>query len=208
MEQIQCVCTKCGHTMMKDRCDVYTPTEREALQKIKYFRTNCSACGHIMKLYYPCVYWNEGKQFVIFFTGGRMFESAKLEAEHLIKMKTDNMLARVCTTLEEFVEKVEILETDLDDRSMELFKLSLFARIHLQDPALQYIYFHRKDQQGQLEFTLISEQATRGISVAQDLYLEIEELMEKEAANEVEEGYMVIDREWAGNMIKSETGQQ
>ena len=105
------------------------------------------------------------------------------------------------------IEKVEIFEAGLDDRSMEMFKLTLFARLHIQDPALQYVYFYRRTHHEQLEFTLVFEQETRGISVSQDLYLEIVDIMEKEAANEVADGFLAIDREWAGQRIKNEIGE-
>lgn len=208
MELVQSICTKCGHQIRKEVVNVYTPVLRSSLQNMEYFRITCSECGHIMKFYYPCVYINEEKQFVVFFTGGRFFEEPALEAERLIKMKTENMVARLCTTLEEFIEKVEILESGLDDRSMELFKLSLFARIHLQDLGLQYVYFYRSTHSDQLEFTLISDSGNSGVAISGDLFHEIEEIMEKEAANEIEEGFLVIDREWAGQKIRSETGER
>lgn len=207
MEQIQCTCTKCKNQMQREVLYVYVPQQRDALQKMEYFKAICPKCGHNMKLYYPCVYLNEEKHFIVFFTGGRLFESPALEAERLTKRKSTDMEARICVTLEEFIEKVEIFEAGLDDRSMEMFKLTLFARLHIQDPALQYVYFYRRTNHEQLEFTLVFGQETRGISVSQDLYMGIFDIMEKEAANEVADGFLTIDREWAGQRIKNEIGE-
>ena len=206
MEMIQYDCTKCGEHLEKEVFNHYDPDNLDSLRKMEHFRIPCHKCGHIMKLYYPSVYHNPQKDLVILFTGAREMENPALEAEKMIGKSTQNMIARICETIEDFVEKVEIMESGLDDRSMELFKLSLFARIHMQDEQLTHVYFYKKNDNGNLEFTLISENGNSGIELPYGAYREIEEIMESES-DEVDDGFEIVDRNWAGLKIKKETGR-
>ena len=85
------------------------------------------------------------------------------------KFQADYSL-RLVGSMNELIEKVLILEEDLDDRAVEIFKVALMASIEESqrggNPELFFSGIYVNDEsEEQIEFALVNEAGTRAVSV-------------------------------------------
>lgn len=198
-------CSKCN-TLSK--INVYPqinvdqhPKWKDKVRDYSLFRHYCPRCGHISNLVYPCFYQNASSQFLIllFPNGGSPDDFLSKEIMQL----SSSYRKRYCYTLEEFIEKVSVFEDGLEDRSIELLKLLLFASIHKKNQSLQSLYYYRKSENNNLEFTLLFEGGNaEGVQILYEKYEEIRSLVEEEQ-EPLDNKFYEINPEWAGQQILS-----
>ena len=87
------------------------------------FRVSCPHCKKEYMLLYPVLYFDPSHKFVIWFSAKEM--PTTMEALKKEIAKTGYTLRR-CATLDEFTEKIQILEDGLDDVMVELAKYDCF----------------------------------------------------------------------------------
>ena len=85
---------------------------------------------------------------------------------------------------------------------MELLKLLVFAKIHVEDETLSEIYFYRKTRENNLEFTIFRGKEPDGIAVSIEMYQNVLELAQNVPMDE--EGFQTIDLDWAGRVVTSD----
>jgi len=190
-EEKQCECTKCG---TKGHIRIYhllQEPEKQGVENMSIFRWTCPKCGHVYKLIYPCVFYYPQGEFVIQCLGDEKSLDFSLDYTGCI--------CRNVSSLEEMAEKVRVLSSGLDDRAMELLKLLIFAKVHVEDETMESIQFFQIGEDNSLEFTIFTGKGPDGIAVPMEMYHNVCKL-----ANDLdykEEGFLTIDLNWAGSQI-------
>lgn len=200
-KKITCSCSKCGRQESVFLPQIITEKHREKAEDLSLFKWTCPQCGHLLKLLYPCMYLNRSKRILIWYVD-ELQETQRLEEEITPELKQETVwfTKRFCRTLEEFGEKIRVLEQGLDDRTLELLKITIFARLHVADKTLEHIYFYRKDEIGNLEFTLLYSEGPKGITVNGTMYQEIDTIVKEKIKAQADQFYC-IDPDWAGQQI-------
>lgn len=200
-KRITCACPKCEKQEIIFLPQIITEEQREKTENLSLFKWTCPQCGHVLKLLYPCMYLNRSKKILIWFVN-ELQETQKLEEELSgeFRRQTVGYTKRFCHTLEEFGEKVRVLEQELNDRTVELLKIMTFARLHVTDRSLEHIYFYRADETGNLEFTLFYTEGPKGITLNGAMYQEIDTIV-KEKMEVLQDRFYCIDLNWAGKQI-------
>lgn len=88
---------------------------------------------------------------------------------------------------------------------MELLKLLIFAKIHVEDDSMEQIQFYRVDEQGDFEFTIWNKEGPDGIHVDGKMYENVKELAKE--LPDLEDKYYTIDLEWAGGQVTGNEGE-
>lgn len=194
-------CKECGQVATLRLPQIIQEDKRTEVEDMSFFKWTCTSCKHVWKLLYPSIYVNEKDKILVWFLN-ELQDINQLEAEldMEFRKKTLGFTKRFCNTLEEFSEKVRVLENGLDDRTIELLKIMTFARLRISVPSLNSIYYYRKDGQGNLEFTTFSEEGPSGIALPYQMYQEIDEIVKNEISD-LQDCFYKIDLEWAGRQI-------
>lgn len=194
-------CGECGEEVTLVLPQIINEEKTAEVEDMSLFKWTCTSCKHVWKLLYPCMYVNEDKKILVWFVNN-LSQSDQLEAqlEEEFRERTKGFTKRFCNTLEEFSEKVRVLESGLDDRTIELLKIMTFARLHVSMPSLESIYYYRRDELGNYEFTIFSEEGPNGIALPFTMYQEIAQIVQNEIP-ELKDQFYRIDLDWAGKQI-------
>ena len=116
------------------------PELRAKVQDLSCFRVTCPNCGETMLAVYPCLYHDISNQFMVWLWP---------EEEQPPRAQFDPLAGytlRIVDSLNSFREKIHILERGLDDRTVEIMKLLLFAQLN-RDLDVVELLFHELDEQ-------------------------------------------------------------
>ena len=100
------------------------PELRAKVQDLSVFRVKCPNCGETVLAVHPCLYHDMANQFMVWLW---------TEDGQVPKAEFDPLAGytlRVTDSLNTFREKINILERGLDDRTIEIMKLLLFAQLN------------------------------------------------------------------------------
>lgn len=195
-EEKKCVCQKCGANGTVTIWHEIGDDKAQEVMDMSLFCWTCPACGHVYKFIYPSTYMNKDKAFVVRYQGN--------DKEFDQEICLEGYILRDCNSQEELAEKVRILEADLDDRAVELMKLLIFAKIHVEDETMEQIQFFQVAEDGDFEFTIWTGEGPDGIHISEQVYENVRELAGE--LPELEPGYHVIDLEWAGLQVSENEG--
>ncbi|MDD2971423.1 MAG: CpXC domain-containing protein [Lachnospiraceae bacterium] len=203
--EITCTCSKCGETEKIYLPQVITEQQRWETEDLSLFKWTCPKCGHVLKLLYPCMYLDKEKKILVWYVDEHKDKKIEIdvlqkELAHEFQEEAKGYTKRFCCTLEEFGEKVRVLEQGLDDKVIELLKIMTFARLHISDKSIEHIYYYRRDAAGNYEFTIIGREGTRGITLNHSMYQDIEDLVQEKMEADQDRFYC-IDPDWAGQQI-------
>lgn len=191
------MCPQCKSEHMVTCYGQLGPNKKDEVVSSSVFQWDCESCGHKVKLVYPTAYCNVEKEFVVFLRPNAVDESCITEDE---KELFTGFTMRLCKTADTFVEKVRVLEAELNDQAIELLKLITFAKIHAEDDGMQDIYFYRKSESGSLEFTLMYQDNIDGIDIDLAMYQNVLNIVKEELPPLGDDVYC-IDLNWAGAQV-------
>lgn len=194
-EEIVLVCSQCGRKEEYSIVHRIEPVQKEKVKDMSIFQWKCPQCGKVQKLVYPCFYVDKDKKIIVLLQGQGV-ETMLDESD----WKLDGYTKRICRTIEEFSEKIRVLDLRLQDKIIEILKLLLFAQIHLKEPELTDIFFYQIAEDGSFEFTIRKGDRPDGIAVSGKIYEELCETI-PEYIDEEEIGFCCIDLDWAGSQI-------
>lgn len=194
-------CKECGEEVTLVLQQIIGEEKVVEVENMSLFKWTCPSCKHVWKLLYPCIYVNEKKKILIWFIN-ELRDDIHLEEqlEESFQGRTKGYKKRFCNTLEDFSEKVRVLESGIDDRTIELLKIMTFARLHISDPSLKTIYYYRINEIGNYEFTIFNDEGPSGIALPFTMYQEIENIVQNEIP-QLKDQFYKIDLEWAGKQI-------
>ena len=126
----QMTCPKCSTTFDIEQYNVINaqtqPELREKLLNGSMFLQTCPRCGTHMHAAYTCVYSNDEKKFLVSF-------QPSMEKPAVTPLMPQYKL-RLERTLAGFLERIRILEAELDDVTIEMVKYLVTAQLTRQFP--------------------------------------------------------------------------
>ena len=117
------------------------PELRAKVQDLSVFRVKCPNCGETVLAVHPCLYHDMSNQFMVWLWTEEG-QAPKAEFDPLA-----GYTLRITDSLNTFREKINILERGLDDRTIEMMKLLLFAQLN-RDLDVVELLFHELDERG------------------------------------------------------------
>ena len=206
----QIPCPKCQHrqdftTWNSVNVDL-DPSLRDRLLSGELTRFTCDRCQHSCEVSYALLYHDMTRKLMVYIvTGGDTSELSTIPVGGMMK----GYQFRIVTNRNQLVEKVRITEAGLDDRAMELFKLSLIAQ--MQATAGDELLFAGEDRMPDgshfARFALLTRGGIESISTHMDAYTDfaegIAEMLEMEPAISGE--WLRIDRSHAEALLAKYT---
>lgn len=149
-KMVPIVCQKCQtHFEMKQYESVNVTQEPELKESVlskEIFQTECPKCHQRYEIAYDCLYHDMTHRLLIWLSKDANHASVLNGIEKLVSGYT----LRWCTSINSFVEKINIFDDDLDDRVVELARYDAFIdyTINRQNPSdsITGLYYHGKDQ--------------------------------------------------------------
>lgn len=191
------VCPMCGKRFPVAVHDFISAEEnpdlRAAVLDGSLFTTVCPHCGHVVDLYYPCMYRDERHRYFVYMTdeeeGRHIFDALPLS---LVKH-------RIVHDANQLREKIVLLDAGMDDRAVEVMKLIRLDALRKRNPnvPMKALYYD-----GEGGFVVYGEDEKFGtIRFDQKLYRAVEDQiicrLESDYAEQV-----VIDADWARRVYK------
>jgi predicted RNA-binding Zn-ribbon protein involved in translation (DUF1610 family) len=169
---ITLTCPACGHqqafTVWQSINATHDPGLKESLLDRSLVTFHCEQCGHTAGVNQGLLYHDMDRQVMIMLGCQSPDE---LEApEPLVQEFQAQYSLRLVRSMNELIEKVLVLDADLDDRAVEIFKSALMTKIEESqrgdDPQLFFsrIYMDERSRE-QIEFALVNEAGTSCVSV-------------------------------------------
>lgn len=134
LKQFEITCPRCGHIFKKDlNTAIFSETmERDKLLNRDFASLLCPSCGHDFRLNYRFIYTDDRLKFMVVNDSDFVGSSHRLalisSLSLLDKLRRDELSkfrTIMTTNLDELREKILILESGLDDRTVELMKYIL-----------------------------------------------------------------------------------
>lgn len=177
-------CSECGHVGEAAYYDVVDavedPTAREHVLSGEAFTYSCPSCGAIYTLDYPMLYTDTDHRCMVYCAGGcevgeevdAIFDSfADLEdaEQESMPVLLNNKLAtcrRIVPTPEALIEKLDIFNACLDDRVVEILKVSTMAALEVEHntPVEWMTFDHLDTNTNELVYVARSDSFEEGLS--------------------------------------------
>lgn len=220
-------CTDCGHVGEALYYDVVDAVEDPAAkQKVltgEAFTYTCPECGAVYALDYPLLYVDGDHRFAVYCAGGcevgeevdavfdgfADLEDAEQESVAVLLNARLGTQRRIVPTPEALMEKLDVFYADLDDRLVELLKVSSMAALEVDhNKPVEWMMFDRVDPEtNELVYVARSDAFEEGMSdidVDRSYYNELatdEELID--AINAIPYNFYV-DVPWAIEVFSAE----
>lgn len=160
------------------------------------FRFKCSKCGYKSIVNYNTLYHDMTHQAMVYYVGSvKQALEAIADAEKMMSIAMHGYRKRIVTNQNSLREKAIIFEHGLDDRVIEIIKLTYLANISMQfpDAKIKEVYFVVTDGKYILEFIGDSPMSAE---IPANMYDRIKnEFADRLEASENEE--FVVNTEWA-----------
>jgi len=208
--EIQVTCPKCGKnspfTIWSSINTMVDPGMKQAVRDRSAFQFICPDCGLKTYFDYGFQYHQMEDKIMIYFVDSAEDEKAVeqiLAGDDPMGMmkdiKEDEYIIRIVHTRNELLEKIEIFETGLDDRIVELCKvhaLAVYQSEHPDEKSIETLYY--RDQAGSRNCVLvISGGQKKGMTeIPQELYDDLKEKYSWKLPELRKDGPK-IDRGWA-----------
>ena len=169
---ITITCPACRHqqafTAWQSINVTYDPALKKKLLDRSLVTFHCDQCGHRAGVNQGLLYHDMERRWMIMLGCANVDE---LETpEPLVQEFQAEYALRLVGSLNELIEKVLILDEDLDDRAVEVFKSALLANLDESQrgdhPALFFSGIYTNDDAAeQIEFALVNAAGTSAVSV-------------------------------------------
>jgi len=210
-KSIAIACPACHHqqafTAWQSINVTLDPALKERLLDRRLVTFHCVKCGHRAGVNQGLLY-HDMDRHVMIMLGRRSPEKLK-SPETLVQHSNDEYSLRLVSSLNGLIEKILILDADLDDRAIEIFKFVVMANIEESqrgnDPQL-FFRAVRTDVESheQIEFVLVNEAGTASVSVSlEHAYQQVVNELCKYLPTVVSEcgKWLRVDREYAMNYL-------
>ncbi len=131
-------CPHCGYDNHVETYESINSHDRQLREKLlsgALWTWQCAKCAKDTSSLYPVLYHDMRSWCMIYYLDRQMTEDPRViermvpAADQLTALRRFNLnyRFRLCRSLEDFIEKLRILDADLDDRAVEYLKLTRFA---------------------------------------------------------------------------------
>ena len=129
------------------------PDLKESIFNRDIFRFSCSECGEEILVAYNCTYLDTDKNFMVALLDTGNSDTA-IEAK--------DYTLRIVRSINEFVEKIALMEDGIDDRIIELYKIMLEDQFEDERPGSELLgmfYAGQNPDDRSLMFYIITQNA-------------------------------------------------
>ena len=105
------------------------PEIKESIYNRDIFRFRCAECGEEILVSYECTYLDKENNFIV----------SLIPENDDLAIETTGYTVRVVRTINEFVEKLALMEDGIDDRVIELYKIMLEDQFEEDRPSAEII---------------------------------------------------------------------
>ncbi len=201
-------CTAAGSKIIQNRiCIREHMDSKKDIMSGAFFEWECPGCSERFFIKSPFLYNDSEHKFMIYYIPD--FEERAHKIPTLIRTKkeydTDSATLRVATNYVDFVEKIRILESDLDDRVVETVKL-LYSKLTLQETE-ELVYsmvFEHVGEDSDLHFAVFLENKDFETVVPHAVYektrSDFAHLFTSEAADE----FIIVDLQWVSENLSKQ----
>lgn len=200
-------CPKCNNDFEIGTYDSINVTLNPDLKKDvlngNIFKYKCPNCNQEGPFIYPFLYHDMHKHFMIHLSNYKDEESdlALNDMHNLISDMTDdkfNYRHRIVNNIKDLIEKIMILDNDLNDKVIEMIKC--MVKINFKDKYdIDHLYFHIKDNKNLL--AMISENKYIGDWQLPDEFYQKIDILYKDNKDKDDE-HNIIDETWAMSFIE------
>lgn len=194
----------CPHCQTENEHDVLqninidqNPELRESVQDLSCFRVQCPNCSEQFLAVHDTLYHDMAGEFMVWLWPNTEEALPKASFEPLSGYRL-----RIVESLNDFREKIAVLEAGLDDRAIEMMKLLLFMQLR-HDLDIVEVLFHEMDERtGDFRFVgVLSDGAEQYVAMPNDIYQklrgDIEQFLYTPSFD-----FIKIDLAWAKEMME------
>lgn len=207
-ETITCPnCQKESDFMIWDSINTMLDSDmKEKVRNKEAFKFSCPHCGYEAIVNYTTLYHQMEDKVMIYYINGDPTEAIKLLSYDNSKPNIlgegilEGYKKRVVCSLDEFSEKLYILDEGLDDRIIELMKLYIISSLNNSSPdtTIKQICFDKID--GNIMFSILTDNDRwASTDFSQDLYNFIADKFKEQLKEEKD---VVVDLNWALKLMK------
>ena len=172
------------------------PDLKESIFNRDIFRFSCSECGEEILVAYKCTYLDTDKNFMV-----ALLDTDSTDAA----IEAKDYTLRLVRSINEFVEKIALMEDGIDDRIIELYKIMLEDQLEEDRPGSEILgifYAGQNPDDRSLMFYIITQNAENVRAVLSfDTYEAIVKQFDQNP-NMAKPGNE-INREWAVRTLQS-----
>lgn len=171
-----------------------TPEFRVKIQDLSCFRTECPNCGEKILVEQSCLYHDMQNRFMVWLW---------LENQPVPQIAFDaTYTLRLTDSMNTFREKINLLESGLDDRVIELMKLLLYMQLNHDLDVVELLWHEIVAESGEIRFVaVLSDGAEQYISmpytVYQRLYADVDRCLFTPSNQ-----FLRIDMDWAAESLQ------
>ena len=178
-----------------------SPQLREKILDESLFRCECPVCGKPFRLISRCLYHDEEKDFMVYLIPG--FRGKRLETGDLPQEYPEfsSAICRVVSNLNQLKEKILLLESDVDDRAIEVAKLAVSGIVAKKyEKRIQAAYFCRLNEEtDRIGFSFFLDGENRPVfyQTHAEVYRYAKEVAEEFPLT----GFLNVDVRWAARAL-------
>ena len=204
MRTTKITCPKCGKehdfTAWDSINTQLDPEFKEKARSGEIFRFVCPDCQAVTNVMYQCLYHQmEDKVMIYFIPNGPVDEAVRVLKRPMPEGFPEvdlNYMKRIVTGLNDFKEKLKILDEGLDDKVVEIMKFALRGAMAANEPEHEILnmYLDKAPGTGRYFYVILKDEEPMALQYDQKLYDQIAEEFRSilKADHEV-----IIDQKWA-----------
>lgn len=184
------------------------PALKEKLVSGKLFLQKCSSCGHENIVVSSMLYEDPDLHLIVeMIPKGNPEEGKRLEHTYPVSSENGSYRKRVVHEPNDLLEKIAIFSEGLDDRVIEIMKISASVSIlNQQNIVVSDMYFSPSEKDREFD-VLVKHEFYGTLPFRQELYDAISESMIPQL-NRHEASASLIDADWALEVIRSGKGMK
>ncbi|MBQ7960256.1 MAG: CpXC domain-containing protein [Clostridia bacterium] len=162
MTQKKTITVNCPACFEDSSFEIYTAIDAKSSPELKekifnrdIFKFSCRECGEEILVAYDCTYTDEENKYIV-----ALLSDEKENSDS--NMTVDGYTLRIVRSINEFVEKLALIEDGIDDKVTELYKIMLEDQFEDERPGSKIlgIYYGGKNpDDNSLLFFIITENA-------------------------------------------------
>lgn len=131
------------------------PELKESIFNREIFKFRCPNCGEEILVAYDCTYTDHQGKYIV-----ALVSDTEQDSQSVVKV--EGYTLRIVRSINEFVEKIALVEDKIDDKVIELYKIMLEDQFEDERPGAKILgiyYGGRNFQDNSLLFFIITENA-------------------------------------------------
>ncbi len=198
-------CNAQGTKAIQSRICICDNTEsKQDILTGSFFEWECPECSSRFFIKNPFLYNDSENKFMVYYIPD--YTEASHKVPTIIKTKkeydTQNSTLRIAINYVDFVEKIRILESGLDDRVIETVKL-LYSKLTQQetDESVYSMVFESVSAKGDLRFAVFLGEKDFEAAVPYAVYEKTRADFAHLFSDESHEAFTVIDQHWVSEKL-------